>query len=191
MYHVICALADVQDFHGMVRDVYFATEDFSEAAFTIVNAGLYMLFVEVLAYGSNVASKPEFENCLQICRANLETSLLHTPLFLSTKTENVQALYLGVSLHIPSRRIRLSVWTGCRTLINSHYRRYMRSTFVVLQWLGNWSRWLPNSAKQEAIIEKIASKATHQQSRVPRLLYSGRSTPWIRVSVCGLVGHRP
>jgi hypothetical protein len=86
----------------MVRDVYFPTEEFSEATFTIVNAGLYMLFVEVLAYGSNVASKPELETCLQICRANLETCLLHMPLFLSTKTENVQALYLGVSLCCPS-----------------------------------------------------------------------------------------
>lgn len=81
----------------MVRDIYFATEDFSEATFAIVNAGLYMLFLEVIAYESNVASKAELEACLHLCRANLETCLLHMPLFMSTKLENVQALYFGVS----------------------------------------------------------------------------------------------
>ena len=97
LYNVISALADIHDFPSMVRDVYFATEDFSEATFAIVNAGLYMLFLEVIAYGSAVASKAEFEACFHICRANLETCLLHMPLFMSTKVENVQALYFGVS----------------------------------------------------------------------------------------------
>lgn len=115
LYNVICAIADIQDFPSIVRDVYFATEEYSDATFIIANAGLYMLFLEVISFGSTVASRAEFEACLQLCRANLETCLLHLPLFMTTKPENLQALYLGVSV-IMSRSSYNSADTSTQAL---------------------------------------------------------------------------
>lgn len=62
----------------------------------IVNAALYMMFMELMTHDTTgVALKAEYDACNEIVRGNLETTLLHMPLFLSTKVENVQALYFG------------------------------------------------------------------------------------------------
>ena len=95
--NIMCALCDIKNFEDMVRNVYFPTEDFTEAGFTIVNAGLYMLFLEHITFAASDATKQEYEVGMNICMGNLETCLLNMPLFLSTRPENVQALYFGVS----------------------------------------------------------------------------------------------
>lgn len=77
--------------------VYFPAEDFSDAIFTIVNAGLYSMFSEQHSLASDKAIKEEYAQYIHMCRVNLETSLANLPLFMSAKVENVKALLLGVS----------------------------------------------------------------------------------------------
>ncbi|PNY26301.1 transcriptional regulatory protein [Tolypocladium capitatum] len=77
--------------------VYFATDDFSDATFVIVNAMLYNLFMEQTSLATDAAVRDEYHGYMQQCRVNLETSLANIPLFLSSRVENVQALLLGVS----------------------------------------------------------------------------------------------
>jgi len=94
----MCSLVGLSDFSSLCRMVYFATEDFSDATFVIVNAMLYNLFMEQHSLATEPVARDEYHSYMQMCRANLETSLANTPLFLSSKVENVQALLLGVRL---------------------------------------------------------------------------------------------
>lgn len=82
--------------------VYFPTDDFSDSAFIIVNAGLYYLFLEQHTLTDNEVVKEEFVSYLHTCRVNLETALANVSLFMSAKIETVQALLLGVSRNITS-----------------------------------------------------------------------------------------
>lgn len=85
------------DFASLCRNVYFPTEDFSQATFAIVNSGLYNLFMEEYSLNEDSAKRAEYQNYALMAQANLETYLANLPLFLSAKVENVQALCLGVS----------------------------------------------------------------------------------------------
>lgn len=91
------SLVGVRDFSAICRLVYFPTDDFTHAQFTIVNSGLYNLFMELSVITEDTALKEEYASYGQLCQANIETSLATLPLFLSPKVENVQALSLGVS----------------------------------------------------------------------------------------------
>lgn len=84
------------DFSNLCRTVYFATEEFSDATFAVVNGLLYTLFAEQHSVATDQAVRDEYNSYVQLCQANLETILANLPLFLSAKTENVQALLLGV-----------------------------------------------------------------------------------------------
>lgn len=77
--------------------VYFPTDDFTQAQFTIVNLGLYNLFMERAVLTAEDALREEYLTYARTCQANIETSLATLPLFLSPRVENVQALILGVS----------------------------------------------------------------------------------------------
>lgn len=92
-----CALVGLSDFSGLCKSVYFATEDFSDATFAIVNAGLYNLFAEQSTLATDQTLRDQYGAYTRICQANLETCIANLPLFLSAKIENVQALFLGVS----------------------------------------------------------------------------------------------
>lgn len=100
MFSYLCAVTGIADFAALCRVVYFPTEDCSDALFLIVNAGLYNVFIEHLSTMNDVAEKELTVQYLDMCKANLETSLVNMPLFLSTKIENVQALLLGVCRHL-------------------------------------------------------------------------------------------
>lgn len=82
----------------MCRLVYFPSDDYSDANFTIVNAGLYNLFMEQQVLAQDPIHREEYDTYMKLCRANLETCLANMPLFLSPKTENVMALHMGVSI---------------------------------------------------------------------------------------------
>ena len=92
----MCYFVGVTDFSNLCRIVYFPTEDFSDATFTIVNVGLYYMFLEQHSLAIDKATKEEYEPYLQMCRVNVETALANMPLFMSAKVENVKALFLGV-----------------------------------------------------------------------------------------------
>lgn len=92
-----CCLVGISDFSSLCRNVYFPTEDFSQATFAIVNSGLYNLFMEQYSLEEDSAKRAEYQEYALMAQANLETCLANLPLFLSAKIENVQTLLLGVS----------------------------------------------------------------------------------------------
>lgn len=108
----------------MCRVVYFATEEFSDSTFTIVNAMLYNLFMEQHSLAQDDAVRDEYHTLMLQCRANLETCLANLPLFLSAKIENVQALLLGVSC--PGIRSRALRQGSADMLIQSQYPDFVR-----------------------------------------------------------------
>ncbi|KAM5347186.1 hypothetical protein ACJ41O_010191 [Fusarium nematophilum] len=96
LFTFVCYFVAISDFSNLCRMVYFPTDDFSEATFVIVNAGLYYLFLEQHSLTSeDNAVRAEFESYLHTCRVNLETALANMSLFMSAKVETVQALILG------------------------------------------------------------------------------------------------
>jgi hypothetical protein len=90
-------LVGIEDFSSLCRMIYFPTEDFPQAIFAIVNAGLYDLFMEECCLSDDVEKRDKYEAYAMMARANLETYLANLPMFLSARIENVQALLLGVS----------------------------------------------------------------------------------------------
>lgn len=110
MFTLTTTLFGISDFADRCRLVYFPTEEFSEATFVTVNAGLYNLFFEQQEMTSVPALRDEYGSYTRLCRVNLETSLANMPLFLSPKVENVQALLLGVRRPPPP----LSQHPNCR-----------------------------------------------------------------------------
>lgn len=96
IFTITCSLTGITDFTAMCRLVYFPSDDFSDAYFTIVNAGLYNLFMEQQVLAQDPVLKDQYDAHMKLCRSNLETSLANLPLFLSPKTENVMALHMGV-----------------------------------------------------------------------------------------------
>lgn len=84
-------------FHGTVPQSVFATEEFSDATFIIVNAMLYNLFMKQSSPATHPTARDEYHIFMRQTHANLETALANAHLFLATRVENVQALLLGVS----------------------------------------------------------------------------------------------
>ena len=101
-----CSLVGISDFASLCRNVYFPTEDFSQATFAIVNSGLYNLFMEEYSLTEDSAKRAEYQSYALMAQTNLETYLANLPLFLSAKVENVQALLLGVGRFSSSRTIQ-------------------------------------------------------------------------------------
>ncbi|RSL95977.1 hypothetical protein CDV31_013675 [Fusarium ambrosium] len=95
LFTFVCYFVGISDFSNLCRMVYFPTDDFSDSAFIIVNAGLYYLFLEQHTLTDNEVVKEEFVSYLHTCRVNLETALANVSLFMSAKVETVQALLLG------------------------------------------------------------------------------------------------
>ncbi|KAF5528556.1 putative transcriptional regulatory protein [Colletotrichum aenigma] len=82
-------------FSNTCLEVYFS-EQYSEADFIIVTAGLHSIFKDY----SNIVSGEEKERCLKysnLCRAHLETALTGLPLHLPATSKTVIALIFGAS----------------------------------------------------------------------------------------------
>lgn len=94
----------MEDFSGLCRDVFFPTEDVSDATFAIVNTGLYNLFMEESSIVEDDQLRDRYQSYARICQTNLETYLANLPLFISAKIENVQSLLCGV------RSVPLNSW---------------------------------------------------------------------------------
>lgn len=82
-------------FQDMCLNVYFC-DDYSEADFINVNAGLYSLFSD---YVSHVAGEEqeEYLSHAHKCRDNLETALSNLPLHLPATPNMILALIFAVS----------------------------------------------------------------------------------------------
>lgn len=111
----MCSLVGLPDFTSLCSKVYFATEDYSDATFIIVNAMLYNLFMEQSSLATDPTSRDQYHVYMRQSQTNLETALANTQLFLATRVENVQALLLGVNKSFP----RLSFFPA--PMKKSHY----------------------------------------------------------------------
>ncbi|KAL2843158.1 hypothetical protein BJY01DRAFT_197527 [Aspergillus pseudoustus] len=79
------------------REVYFATEDYSDATFIVANGGLYQLFVAASLMTEDRALREEYQRYVDMCRANLDKTLANLHLLMPATTESIEALTMGAS----------------------------------------------------------------------------------------------
>lgn len=104
----VCCFMAVENFAEACRRVYFALEEFSQATFIIVNAGLYYLFQEKSVTAESDAAVREYTGYYELCRDNLETGLANLKFFLGASMETIEALLLGASYAIEVSRPSLA-----------------------------------------------------------------------------------
>lgn len=78
------------------RDVYFATEDYSDATWIIVNGGLFHIFLDYSYTAKAHETRSEHQHYLQLCQNNMETGLANLNLLMPATDESIEALTLGV-----------------------------------------------------------------------------------------------
>ena len=84
-------------FISRCQEVYFATEDYSDATFIIANFGLYGIFVEYGFCEKEPASRDEYQKYVQVCKDNLEAALANLNILMPVNMDSVVALAVGVS----------------------------------------------------------------------------------------------
>lgn len=104
----VCCFMAVENFAEACRRVYFALDEFSQATFIIVNAGLYYLFQEKSVTAESDAAVREYTGYYEMCRNNLETGLANLKFFLGASMETIEALLLGASYAIEVSRPSLA-----------------------------------------------------------------------------------
>lgn len=104
----VCCFMAVENFAEACRRVYFALEEFSQATFIIVNAGLYYLFQEKAVTAQSDAAAREYTGYYELCRNNVETGLANLKFFLGASMETIEALLLGASYAIEVSRPSLA-----------------------------------------------------------------------------------
>ncbi|PWY79718.1 fungal-specific transcription factor domain protein [Aspergillus heteromorphus CBS 117.55] len=104
------------------REVYFATEDYSDATFIVVNGALYYMMSDLTVSLPEKKSREEYGRYLKLCQVNLETALANLSLLMPAKIENIEALALGavyaIEMSKPSFALTLtsSAVRLCQTL---------------------------------------------------------------------------
>ncbi|EAW14817.1 putative C6 transcription factor [Aspergillus clavatus NRRL 1] len=86
---------EVDEFIQKCREVYFATEDYSDATFIVANGGLYHVFIEYSFLTSSPQIRADYQKYIELCRNNLETALANLSLLMPTRPESIEALTLG------------------------------------------------------------------------------------------------
>jgi hypothetical protein len=131
-FTLICAFGTLEFFSNHCQKVYFATENFSQATFIIVNAGLYFILAEKMLLAKHRHEDATIELCessRDICRANLETVLPRLNMILPAKRENIVALIMAASYMIeiskPSIAWRLNT-AACQLCLTLGYHRGSR-----------------------------------------------------------------
>jgi hypothetical protein len=79
------------------REVYFCTEEYSDAAFIIANFGLYSIFYELHLTEKNDSIGQECQDYIEMCRDNLEVALANLNILMPATQESINALAVGVS----------------------------------------------------------------------------------------------
>jgi hypothetical protein len=97
----------VDYFISRCQEVYFATEDYSDATFIIANFGLYGIFVEYGFCEKEPATREEYQRYVQVCKDNLEAALANLNLLMPVTMESVVALTVGVSSRMCSSHTSL------------------------------------------------------------------------------------
>ncbi|KAL2813191.1 hypothetical protein BDW59DRAFT_167593 [Aspergillus cavernicola] len=79
------------------REVYFATEDYSDATFIVVNGGLYQIFVASSYMTQDRALREEYQGYVDLCKHNLAITLATLHLLMPATPESIEALTMGAS----------------------------------------------------------------------------------------------
>ncbi|GIJ85287.1 hypothetical protein Asppvi_004143 [Aspergillus pseudoviridinutans] len=85
----------VDDFIQKCREVYFATEDYSDTTFMVANCGLYYIFLEYSFLAESPQIRDDYQKYMLLCRKNFETVLADLTLLMPARPESVEALTLG------------------------------------------------------------------------------------------------
>ncbi|KAI1772017.1 hypothetical protein F4818DRAFT_427378 [Hypoxylon cercidicola] len=99
-FTLICAFDGVDYFTEQCKKVYFPTENFNQATFVSVNAGLYYLFQEKTALAvqaGDMESAATHRTHCDMCRDNLETALANLTLLMPPRKETVESLIMAAS----------------------------------------------------------------------------------------------
>lgn len=88
------------------RQVYFSTEDYSDATFIVVNGALLYLISDVVAITKDSQTREEYDKYLNLCLVNLETALGSLNLLMPANDENIEALALGVSFVVADKHFQ-------------------------------------------------------------------------------------
>lgn len=91
-----CAFVGITDFIALCEALYASPETSSHTELTIVNAGLYYLFVEQDPSANFPTSQDDYQSLARLCQGNLEACIQSLPLFMSASTTNIQALLISV-----------------------------------------------------------------------------------------------
>ncbi|PKY03827.1 fungal-specific transcription factor domain protein [Aspergillus campestris IBT 28561] len=91
----LCPFVSSERLVEACREVYFATEDYSQSTFIVVNGCLYYLFEEFTYYGGEPEMMDAYSKYSQICRTNLEIALARMSLLMPVRDESIEALALG------------------------------------------------------------------------------------------------
>ncbi|OOF94288.1 hypothetical protein ASPCADRAFT_6972 [Aspergillus carbonarius ITEM 5010] len=112
----------IQRLFEKCREVYFPTEDYSDAAFIVTNGALYYLIGDMICTIEDEDTRDEYVRHLKLCQVNLETALANLSLLMPAKTENIEALALGavyaIEMSKPSFAMTLTstAFRLCQTL---------------------------------------------------------------------------
>ncbi|KAL2811234.1 hypothetical protein BJX63DRAFT_422478 [Aspergillus granulosus] len=79
------------------REVYFATEDYSDATFIVANGGLYQLFLAASFMTEDRALREEYQRYVDMCKENLDKTLANLHLLMPATPESIEALAMGAS----------------------------------------------------------------------------------------------
>ncbi|KAL4918447.1 hypothetical protein BDW62DRAFT_200827 [Aspergillus aurantiobrunneus] len=79
------------------REVYFATEDYSDATFIVANGGLYQIMIAASFMTKDRALREEYQGYVDICRHNLDTTLANLHLLMPATTDSIEALTMGAA----------------------------------------------------------------------------------------------
>ncbi|KAF7163269.1 hypothetical protein CNMCM5623_008290 [Aspergillus felis] len=85
----------VDDFIQKCREVYFATEDYSDTTFMVANFGLYHIFLEYSFLAESPQIRDDYQKYILLCQKNFETVLADLTLLMPARPESIEALTLG------------------------------------------------------------------------------------------------
>ncbi|KAL4964359.1 putative C6 transcription factor [Aspergillus stella-maris] len=117
------------------REVYFNTEDYSDATFIVANGGLYQLFVAVSFMTPDRALQEEYQSYVDICRHNLDTTLANLHLLMPATTDSVEALTMAAA-----HAIEISKPSFALTLTSTASRLCQAMEFHQMSSLENLSK---------------------------------------------------
>ncbi|KAJ5573733.1 transcriptional regulator family: Fungal Specific TF [Penicillium hispanicum] len=85
----------VDYFIGKCREVYFCTDEYSDATFIVTNVGLYNVFIELGYAQKETPLRDEYQQYVQMCKDNLEACLANLSILMPASMESIVALALG------------------------------------------------------------------------------------------------